>query len=225
MTRFGVQAPWLAVALAGCSINLASSGDGDVDPSDPDQLSSVLVIPGATRVDGDPPAASGGPGAPSITGGAALGVASGDQAVLSVQFQSRAGYRNCRVRVEGARTYFNLSGNNSASSGEIRIPVNVPGSVGSGSFRLITSIDDANGSVSNPVATPVSVTSPRTTGGGGGTVCQNVPSSCDGQILQSCVSDSGCWYVVGAQRFDCAAGCNCAAAAQSASRVVVASCR
>ncbi len=61
--------------------------------------------------------------------------------------------------MNGASTYFDIpdDGSNSATSGQIVIPVNIPSNVTTGSFTIAYCIYDANGRVSNILTTNVEV--------------------------------------------------------------------
>lgn len=205
-----------ALVSAGCA--------GSVDPSDPDELSQVLVIPGAKRVSGSPPAPSSGGGpAPEISGGGSLEATSGDQAVLRLSYSSSSGYQNCYVQVRGASDYFDVPVGTGETSGEIQIPVNIPSSVASGGFNLYTCIAGANGSVSNPVDTSVAVTNTSNDPQPSPFSQCNAIGACEsGGTLRSCVDSNfgsvQCWYEIGSRKFPCGSGCSCNAAAESAVR-------
>jgi len=180
-----------------------------VDPSDPDRLSQVLVIPGARRVQGQPPPPGGGQGAaPQISGGSGISVTSGNQAVIDVEFESPSGYRNCYIQVEGAGDYFVIESEDDTNEGQLQIPVDVPSNVDTGSFRLYTCIAGSNGAVSNPISTSVSVTRPS--GGGGGTdwdTCSPVQEA-GACTIQYCIrvrngGVGACAYTVNGQTIAC----------------------
>jgi hypothetical protein len=208
----------------GCAPDL-EPGSGDdssddlVSPSNPQALSSVLVIPGATRVTGQPPTASSGSDAgdtpPMISGGSSLTVTSGNQAVLELNYQSSSGYRDCLVQVRGANEYFRVPVGNAATSGQIRIPIQVPSSVNAGSFSFYSCITNQNGAVSNPVSTSVGVSRPASTPtpsptptsptpSTSGATCSPV-SSVNGCSLQFCLKQnaSACWYTANGRTFNC----------------------
>ncbi|MEO8183153.1 MAG: hypothetical protein ABI895_30345 [Deltaproteobacteria bacterium] len=166
--------PWAVAALLALGAMACGGDDPEeedrVSTSSPDELSKVLVIPGAVRVQGQPPAASPATSAdvPKISGGSGLSVSNGGQAVLRVQYESPTGYNDCFVQVQGARDYFRVGVGSSVQTGTLEIPVNLPDNVDAGSFSLYTCIAGDNGSVSNPISTAVSVTrsdapSPSTT--------------------------------------------------------------
>ena len=197
---------------------IGCGGDDDpglVSPSDPNALSQALVIPGAQRVDGQPPSSSGTPDAPAITGSGELSTESGEQTVIEVGYDSPSGYVDCYVQVSGSDDYFLISVPNSATTGVIQIPVNVPANVASGVFDFYTCISGENGGVSNPVRTSVDVTYTGTPPGGGGggnvTCASDDPSvgqslSCpNGQLLDFCIDQGNgeCWYAVGGNRISC----------------------
>ena len=77
---------FLLVLMCACGDSGTSTGDGRsetlIDPSDPNALSQALVIPGATRMQGSPPATTGGLDAPVI---ASVGVRMGRMCSLSVR--------------------------------------------------------------------------------------------------------------------------------------------
>ncbi len=203
------------VALASLLVSsCGSGGEPLVDPSDANALSSAIVIPGATRVQGNPPASSSDLGAPVISGGADLNVDSGDQAVLSVDFDSDTGYENCYVQVVGADDYFLIELSDPTTSGTIDIPVNIPEEVDTGAFDLYTCIAGADGLVSNAVETGVGVTYSGDSGGGGGgkVICASENPSVGagipcpgGGLLDFCVSKNGsnCYYTIGGQQVNC----------------------
>lgn len=208
----------------GCAPDLepddGNSSEDLVSPSNPQALSSVLVIPGATRVTGQPPTASSGSDAggevPMISGGSSLTVTSGNQAVLELNYQSSSGYRDCLVQVRGANEYFRVPVGNLATSGQIRIPIQIPSSVNTGSFSFYSCITNQNGAVSNPVSTSVGVSRPSSTPtpssptpssptpSTNGATCSPV-SSVNGCSLQFCLRQdaSACWYTANGRTFNC----------------------
>ncbi|MGB3050250.1 MAG: hypothetical protein WBB42_04595 [Polyangiales bacterium] len=197
--------------LGGCGDEGGDSGSL-VNPSDPNALSQVLVIPGAQRMDGQPPQSSNDPDAPVISGGSNLEVTSGNQTVIEVNYQSPTGYVDCYVQVIGADGYFVVSVPNSATTGTIQIPVNIPSNVATGAFDFYTCIAGENGTVSNPVQTAVGVTNPIGSGGGGNVICASSDSNVgstftcpNGRVLDFCINaDSGaCYYTVGGSQVDC----------------------
>lgn len=201
-----------SLLVSGCGSD-SNDGSGLIDPSDPNALSQVIVIPGAERVEGQPPASSGAPDAPTISGGADLETGSGEQAVINVSYNSPTGYVDCYVQVIGADDYFVISAPDTATSGTIQIPVNIPTNVDSGVFDLYTCIAGDNGAVSNPITTGVDVTYTGDPGGGGGDViCASDDPSVgtiipcpNGQALDFCIDQGAgsCYYTVGGNRIEC----------------------
>lgn len=208
----------LSVPVVACDDDAADL----VSPYDPDRLSSVLVIPGARRVSGQPPASSNGdPSAPRLTGGSTVNVTSGGQVVIDLEFESPTGYRNCYIQVEGADEYFVIESDETPTEGRLQIPVDIPRIVDAGSFSLYTCIAGASGAVSNPVRTPVEVTRPSDPGSGGFEYCSD--ASIDFCAMRSCVNDRGqCIYVVDGNTVecgDCTVAANIQACAERAARL------
>jgi len=202
-----------SLLVVGCGDD-SNGGSGLVDPSDPNALSQVIVIPGAQRVDGQPPASSGTPDAPAITGGTELETGSGEQTVIEVGYDSPSGYVDCYVQVIGADDYFLISVPSAETTGVIQIPVNIPENVASGVFDFYTCISGENGGVSNPLRTSVDVTYTGGTpgGGGGNVICATDDSSVgaiipcpSGQSLDFCIDQGNgdCWYAIGGNRISC----------------------
>jgi hypothetical protein len=201
-----------SLLVVGCGSD-SNSGSDLVDPSDPNALSQVIVIPGAQRVQGQPPASSGTPDAPTISGGADLDTGSGEQAVIEVGYESPSGYVDCYVQVIGADDYFLISAPSTETTGVIQIPVNIPENVSSGVFDFYTCIAGENGGVSNPIRTSVDVTYTGNPGGGGGNViCATDDPSVgaiipcpNGQSLDFCIdqSNGSCYYAIGGNRIEC----------------------
>lgn len=199
-----------SLVLSACG---GEGGSGLVDPTDPNALSQALVIPGSTRIEGQPPQSSSDPDSPMISGGGDLETTSGDQAVLEVQYDSPSGYTDCYVQVNGADDYFLVSAPSSATTGTIQIPVNIPSDVDTGAFDLYTCIAGENGTVSNPISTVVGVTYPGSPpGGGGNVVCASDDPSVgtmftcpNGSLLDFCINQNAgdCYYSVGGNQVDC----------------------
>ena len=200
----------------GCGSDTGNGG-GLVDPSDPNALSQVIVIPGAQRVQGQPPQSSGTPDAPVISGGGDLETGNGEQTVIALGYDSPSGYVDCYVQVTGADDYFVVSTPSSETTGVIQIPVNITANVDSGVFDFYTCIAGDNGGVSNALRTSVDVTNSGTSGGGGGNViCASDDSSVgpviacpNGTSLDFCIDQGtgSCYYSVGGNAVQCG---NCA---------------
>ena len=204
----------------GCGSDTGNDGGGGlVDPTDPNALSQVIVIPGSQRVQGQPPESSGTPDAPVISGGGDLETGNGEQTVIEVGYDSPSGYVDCYVQVTGADDYFVVSAPTPDTTGVIRIPVNIPANVNSGVFDFYTCIAGDNGGVSNALRTSVDVTYSGPSGGGGGggnVICaSDDPSvgsiiSCpNGAALDFCIDQGtgSCYYTVGGNAIQCG---NCA---------------
>ncbi len=197
----------------GCGGTDSEGGSGLVDPSDPNALSEVIVIPGAQRMQGQPPESSDTPEAPTISGGSDLDTGSGEQAVIEVGYDSPSGYVDCYVQVIGADDYFVISAPSSETTGVIQIPVNIPANVASGAFDFYTCIAGDNGGVSNPLRTSVDVTYTGSPGGGGGDViCATDDPSVgavipcpNGASLDFCIDqgNGSCYYTVGGNAVQC----------------------
>lgn len=200
-----------SLLVVGCGDD-GNTGSGLVDPTDPNALSQVIVIPGADRVQGQPPTSSGTPDAPTISGGADLETGNGEQTVIEVGYDSPSGYVDCYVQVIGADDYFLISVPSTEITGVIQIPVNIPANVSSGVFDFYTCISGENGSVSNPIRTSVDVTYTGNPGGGGDVICASDDPSVgsiipcpNGQSLDFCIDqgDSSCYYSIGGNRIEC----------------------
>lgn len=200
-----------SLLVVGCGDD-SNSSSGLVDPTDPNALSQVIVIPGAQRLEGQPPTSSGTPDAPVISGGTDLATGNGEQTVIEVGYESPSGYVDCYVQVIGADDYFLISAPSAETTGLIQIPVNIPENVGSGVFDFYTCISGENGGVSNPIRTSVDVTYTGNPGGGGDVICASDDPSIGtiipcpgGQSLDFCVdqSNSSCYYSVGGNRIQC----------------------
>lgn len=200
-----------SLVIVGCGDD--SNGGSDlVDPTDPNALSQVIVIPGAQRMEGEPPASSGTPDAPVITGGADLATDSGEQTVIEVGYDSPSGYVDCYVQVIGADDYFLISVPSTETTGVIQIPVNIPENVSSGVFDFYTCIAGENGGVSNPIRTSVDVTYTGVPGGGGDVICASDDPSVgtiipcpNGQSLDFCIDQGSgsCYYSIGGNAIQC----------------------
>lgn len=199
--------------VLGCGDEAASF----VSTSDPNALSQAIVIPGATRIEGQPPSPSGGENTPMISGDTSIMTTSGDQAVVEVMYNSPTGYQNCYVQVIGADDYFLITDDVPAATGTIQIPINIPGNVDTGSFDLYTCIAGADGAVSNALTTGFGVTRSSGAGGSGGSPGGNLICASDnpevgqmftcpgGGVLDFCIdqSNNNCFYRVGNQTANC----------------------
>lgn len=144
---------------------ITSCGGGDddaapaeVDPSDADALTGVLVIPGSQNVGGQPPAPSTDSDAPNVFGNqTSATVVSDNTLYLPFNFESVQGYGGCYVQVNGATSYFDIPDGTSTQDGLLVVPVGIPASVQEGDFCLTYCIYDNSGRVSNLLTTCVTV--------------------------------------------------------------------
>jgi len=227
-----------SVGVAGCG-DSGDTGDGRsnlISPDDPNAVSNAISIEGAIRIEGQPPAQGGGTGAaPVITGGSALEITSGDTAQLQVGFESESGYEDCYVQVDGADDYFLISQPSDITSGTITIEIDIPSEIDTGAFSFYTCIVGANGSVSNPISTPVGVTNLGGNippGGNGDFICASddpqagtLLSCPNGAMIDFCVSQSAntCYYSVGGSQFSCGS-CTSQTGLQGCAQAAVESC-
>ncbi len=131
-----------------------------VDPTDADALSGVLGLTNAMSVSGNPPSPSTLSTAPDVTNNqSSARVSAGNTLFLPFTYSSTTspGYSGCYVQVNGASTYFDLTDDEAATSGQIVLPVEIPDNVTTGTFTLEYCIYDANGLVSNILSTTVTV--------------------------------------------------------------------
>ncbi len=160
-----VQSYLIAIALLlfVSSCNKDSGGVTEVDPSDPDDVSRVLIIPGANSVDGQPPSPSSTPGTPTISNNqTSASVVSGNTLYLPFNFNSSndgtGGYAGCYVQVDGASSYFDIPEDNPTSSdGLVVLPVGIPDNITEGEFCLSYCIYDADNRVSNVLSTCITI--------------------------------------------------------------------
>jgi hypothetical protein len=133
-----------------------------IDPSDPDAVANVLVIPG-DEVNGTQPTGGTAAGAPVISNNSAsASIVSGNTLYVPFIFETEAdagtGYGGCYVEVDGASFYWDIPASpNTTASGSLVIPVGVPANVGNGEFCLTYSIYDNNNRISNTLTTCVTI--------------------------------------------------------------------
>lgn len=151
------------LSVLALSFFTSCGGDSDtppteVDPSDADALSGVLVIPGSQSVSGQPPSPSTDTDAPTVSNNqTSATVVSDNTLYLPFNFDSNQGYGGCYVQVDGASTYFDIPDGTSTTDGLLVLPVGIPASVQEGDFCLTYCIYDNNGRVSNLLTTCVTV--------------------------------------------------------------------
>lgn len=154
----------------------------EVDPTDPDLLSTVLIIPGAERQDGQPPTPSTDSDAPSIFNNqTSASIVSGNTLFLPFNFETASdgsgGYAGCYIQVDGASTYFDIREDNSSTDGLLVLPVAVPDIVNEGEFCLSYCVYDSNDRVSNVLTTCINI--------GGIEECPAFESGSDGLTIAS----------------------------------------
>lgn len=132
-----------------------------IDPSNANQLSSVLIFPsGSTTETGTPPAPSQDNGAPIVeNSNNSLTSSNGSTAPLDFSFNNVNGnLAGCYAQVEGADNFFTIPyQENSSSRGDLSLPIGIPTNVGAGDFIVNFCVYDRNGRVSNIVSTSIAV--------------------------------------------------------------------
>lgn len=146
------------ILISSCGGDSDPAPPAEVDPSDPDALAGVLVIPGSQTTSGQPPAPSTDADAPNVSNNqTSATVVSDNTLYLPFNFESDQGYGGCYVQVNGASSYFDIPSGNSATDGLLVVPVGIPASVQEGDFCLTYCIYDNSGRVSNLLQTCVTV--------------------------------------------------------------------
>jgi len=118
-----------SVFLQGCP-----GGKGDPEPSgtvitDPNELSKVMLIPGATLEKGTPPPVTTTPDTPKLsTISPEVNAISGQEAIFSLNYSNAVGKITViYIQFEGADSYFKIPiSGNSGTNGTIRIPMKIP---------------------------------------------------------------------------------------------------
>ncbi|MCP9235988.1 YfaP family protein [Lewinella sp. JB7] len=132
-----------------------------VDPSDPDALSAVLILPdGNVRQDGAPPPPTAAASAPSVTNRIPELISSnGSTTPLAFNYANAADdLAGCYVQIDGAGNYFIVPYNQaSGSSGQLSLPLGLPTNVLEGTFRVNFSVFNNAGEVSNTATASVVV--------------------------------------------------------------------
>ena len=163
----------LSMLVAGFAFTSCSKKEKEsVDPTDSNALQSVLVVPGGTLQNGNPPPPSGGANAPQIFNTqSTAAVNAGGQVSVPFSYSSNSGYTRCYVQVDGATNgYFDIpQPSSNPNQGQVTIPINVPSNVSSGDFCVLYCIQDGSGNVSQWQEICVNVTG-TSSGGGGGTI-------------------------------------------------------
>ena len=152
--------------LYSCKKN--SSSAASVSPSNPNALTSALVIPNATVVNSPTvPASSASNVAPAITRiDNNISYSAGSQIIIPLTAMSHttAKITGVYIQVKGATTYFNVPLNGLTASATYSLPINLPSTIGSGNFVLILEFYDAAGNVSVINEINVTVTQPSSCG-------------------------------------------------------------
>ncbi|MGB0165318.1 MAG: hypothetical protein ACPF8V_00555 [Luteibaculum sp.] len=158
-----------AIGTTSCKKRRGGGGGGTpdvVDPSNADDLSQVVVIPGSNRVSGQPPAPSdNNPDQPIVSNSQSSASSTADNTLyLPFNFETRgtgAGYAGCYVQIDGASDYFDIpDGDGTQTDGLIVIPFPIPSNVGTGNFCVNYCIYDNAGLVSNILSTCVTIEEP-----------------------------------------------------------------
>lgn len=146
------------ILITSCGGDSDPAAPTEVDPSDADALTGVLVIPGSQNVSGQPPSPSTDLDAPNVSNNqTSATVVSDNTLYLPFNFESTSGYGGCYVQVDGASSYFDIPNGTSSNDGLLVVPVGIPASVQEGDFCLTYCIYDNNNRVSNLLTTCVTV--------------------------------------------------------------------
>lgn len=166
LTRALLFSGAIALLLPGCKKDEDSPIKVQmVDPSDPDAITGVLVIPG-TKTNGNPPNPSSSSTAPYVNNHVnSASVVRNNTVYLPFNFETTPGatqgYGGCYVQVVGASKYWVIPANNTAIDGQIILPVKIPANVLEGEFELAYCIYNAAGEVSNVLYTTIRVGEPE----------------------------------------------------------------
>ena len=203
---------------------LCATGCGTDDPLA--DFANALTVVGGQKVAGEQlPAASG--SGPSVSGlpGTTLNAVPGQSFTLQIPY---IGGAVDKVFVDlGGDSYWELAVNAAATSGQIPVVVQVASSFDideAFAIQAAYSLHGVNGSVSSWGGTQVNACTQggtctpgqKDSGGSGAAVCQDSSVTCDnGKPYRACVDSKGtsCWYEFNGQRYNCAANCECSAAA------------
>ena len=139
----------------------------EIDPTDADAVSGVLIMLGANTNGGQPPPPSNLLGSPNVSNNqSSASVVSGNTLYLPFYYFSEndgtGGYAGYYVQVDGASSYFDIPEENTTpSEGLIVLPVGIPDNITEGEFCLNYCIYDANNRVSNVLSTCITIGSPE----------------------------------------------------------------
>lgn len=137
--------------------------NGSVDPENSSQLSSVLIIPGSTRLQGTLPPTSNNSNQPNITRSEeSIAYSPGSQVLLPIDYQAANGSNIVEVvfTIIGANEYFSIPTSSAGSNGTIVLPLNMPDNMSDGEFCVEVKLIDGNGLVSSEKRICVSITQP-----------------------------------------------------------------
>ncbi len=144
------------------------SGTTKVSPSNPNALTSVLVIPNAVSVNSAIlPTPSPSTVAPVVTTiDNNISYSSGSQIVLPVTVVSptHSNIKGVYIQVKGSSTYFDLPINSASSNALISLPINLPSVLGPGVFTLILEFYDYAGHISVIYEVTITITDPLNCG-------------------------------------------------------------
>jgi hypothetical protein len=133
---------------------------GTISLDDPNRLTDVLVIPGATIVSGNMPAPSNTPTSPEmIMVDSTISYTRGSQVRLPISFQDEGSVSGIYFQVNDADDHMNIPVS-AGSMGSMAFPIGLPENLETGKFCITISIYDNNGNVSNIFETCISVTNP-----------------------------------------------------------------
>ncbi|MEZ0485649.1 YfaP family protein [Fibrella aquatica] len=151
----------LIVCLFACKKADVDPQETLIDPSDANSLSPVLLLPaGATRVQGDAPAPTGGSAAPQAANPVQSVISSnGSTVLIPFNYANVSGnLAGCYAQVVGASQYINIPYNStSGAAGSLQLSLGIPTRVDQGSFRVAFCVYDRNGRVSQVVYVTVNV--------------------------------------------------------------------
>jgi hypothetical protein len=148
-----------------------------INPTNPNALTEVLVVPNSNIVNGNMPEPSGGSSSPVLEmTDTTVSYSSGSQILLPISYSdnSGSGIGGIYFQVNGSGQYFNVPVSG-GTSGTMLLPIGLPSNVEDGEFCITISIYDNLGNVSNVFETCITVTSPvgcgivRVSGGAGRT--------------------------------------------------------
>jgi hypothetical protein len=130
-----------------------------VNPADANQLSGVIVIPGAGSLQGNPPPPSNTADAPLVTGELSNQIGSNGSTVqLPFTYQTTSNLAGIYVQIVGASRYWTVPySGQSGTNGRAIIPLILPTNLDQGTFRVAYCVYSLSGRVSNVSTTTVQV--------------------------------------------------------------------